>query len=348
MRVLWLSPGFPADEDDLNCLPPLQLLAHALLAQGIELEIITLGYPFHNKPYRWHGIPLISGYGFNKHWFRWMNWFRMIRYARVANQRHKFDLIHSFWLGPTWLIGRYLQARWKVPHITTLMGQDVLPENWYRHFLRSRHLSGLVAVSEYHNDCFENTCGKRAAHTIPWGVSSAEIPASLPAHRPLDVLGCGAFIPLKNWGLWLEVIVAVAKHKPDLRAELIGAGVDMDALKNQIRQLGLDQVVHLPGHLPRMEVFARMQQAKVFLHTANFESFGMVLAEAAMNGCRLVSTPVGIAPQLTVTGQTSESLAEQILWALDQPLLKSPNTPLTMEDTAQQYLNLYHSKRSHV
>jgi glycosyltransferase involved in cell wall biosynthesis len=348
MRVLWLSPGFPADEKDLNCLPPLQLLAQELLAQGIELEIINLGYPFHNKPYRWHGIPLISGYGFNRQWFRWLNWIRVLRYARKAHQKQKFDLIHSFWLGPNWLIGQYLQGRWKVPHYTTLMGQDVLSDNWYRHFLDKPHLYGLIAVSEYQNACFENTCGKRAAHTIPWGVSRAEIPVSLPDHRPLDVLGCGAFIPLKNWGLWLEVIAAMIKQKPDLRTELIGAGADRAALENQIRQLGLEQVVKLPGHLPRMEVFARMQQAKVFLHTANFESFGMVLTEAAMQGCRVLSTPVGIAPQISVTGRTAEALAEQILAALDKPLLKSPYTPLTMEETAQQYLKLYHSRQTHV
>jgi glycosyltransferase involved in cell wall biosynthesis len=348
MRVLWLSPGFPADEEDLNCLPPLQLLAQALLAQGIELEIITLGYPFHNKPYRWHGIPLISAYGFNRQWFRWMNWFRVLRYARKAHQRQKFDLIHSFWLGPNWLIGRYLQARWKVPHYTTLMGQDVLPGNWYRHFLADGHLNGLIAVSAAQNEHFESTTGKPAAHTIPWGVFSAEIPIRLPDLRPLDVLGCGAFIPLKNWSLWLEVIALVAKYKPDLRAELIGAGVDRASLEHRIHQLGLEQIVHLPGHLPRMEVFARMQAARFFLHTAKFESFGMVLAEAAMNGCRVLSTPVGIAPQISITGQTAEALAEQILAALDKPLLKSPYTPLTMEETAKQYLKLYHYRKPHV
>jgi glycosyltransferase involved in cell wall biosynthesis len=348
MRVLWLSPGFPGDEDDLNCLPPLQLLAQALLAQGLELEIITLGYPFHNKPYRWHGIPLISGYGFNRQWVRWMNWCRVLHYARKAHRRQKFDLIHSFWLGPNWLIGQYLQARWKVPHFTTLMGQDVLPANGYLHFLGKHHLSGLVAVSEFQNDRFENTCGKRAAHTIPWGVIRTEIPVSLPDHRPLDVLGCGAFIPLKNWGLWLEVIAAVVKQQPDLRVELIGAGEDRAVIENKISQSGLEHIVHLTGHLPRMEVFARMQQARVFLHTANFESFGMVLAEAAMHGCRVLSTPVGIAPQISVTGQTAEALAEQMLAALDKPPLKSPYTPLTMEETAQQYLKLYHSRQTHV
>ncbi len=343
MRVLWLSPGFPADEQDLNCLPPLQLLAQALLAQGIELQIISLGYPFHPKPYHWHGIPVISGYGFNRKWFRWLNWIRVLRYAQAAHQKQKFNMIHSFWLGPNWLIGRYLQARWKLPHYTTLMGQDVLPENKYRHLLGRHHAQALVAVSAYQNDSFEKTTGKRATHTIPWGLSPAEIPNHFPTHRPLDVLGCGSFIPLKNWALWIKVVAEIAKHKPDIRAELIGDGIDRPSIESLIRQAGLEHVVHLPGHLPRTDVFARMQEAKVFLHTANFESFGMVLAEAAVNGCRVVSTPVGIAPQLATLGQTLDALVAQTLLALDQPLSKSPHTPFTMEDTALQYLRLYHS-----
>ena len=103
MRVLWLSPGFPADEQDLNCLPPLQLLARTLIAEGLDLEVITLGYPFHSTPYRWHGIPVISGYGFNRQWFRWYNWLRVLQYAQAAHQQKEFDVIHSFWLGPAWL-----------------------------------------------------------------------------------------------------------------------------------------------------------------------------------------------------------------------------------------------------
>lgn len=343
IRVLWLSPGFPADEQDINCLPPIQLLAQALSKNGVELHIISLGYPFHTKPYRWNGIPVVSGYGFNRKWFRWLNWIRVIRYAQATLQKHKFDVIHSFWLGPNWLLGRYLQTRWKLPHYTTLMGQDVLPENRYLHFLGQHHIQALVAVSDFQNDSFEKTTGKRATHTIPWGLSKTEIPNNFPTHRPLDVLGCGSFIPLKNWALWLKVVAEIVRHKPNFRAELIGDGVDRPVIESLIRKAGLELIVHLPGHLLRTEVLARMQQAKVFLHTSNFESFGMVLEEAAMNGCRVVSTPVGIASKLATLGQSLDALVEQTLLALDQPLLKSPHIPFILEDTAQQYHRLYHS-----
>jgi hypothetical protein len=92
-----------------------------------------------------------------------------------------------------------------------------------------------------------------------------------------------------------------------------------------------------------MEVLARMKQSKVFLHTANFESFGMVLAEAAMNGCRVLSTPVGAAPQLATVGHSFAELLKQVEMALYQPLLSTPHTPLRMAVTAKCYLDLYRS-----
>jgi len=344
MRVLWLSPGFAADEQDLNCIPPLQLLARALVTKGIDLQIITLGYPFHSKPYTWHGIPVISGYGPNRRWFRWYNWRRVVRYAQDIHREQNFDVLHSFWLGPSWLIGQYLQKRWNIPHYTTLMGQDVLSRNRYRHFLRAGHASSFVAVSDFQNNIFEKTTGKRSAHTIPWGVDKAEIPETLPDHRPLDILGCGSFIPLKNWVLWLNVLAGVAKSKPDLRAELIGDGVERAQIEGLIKRLRLERNVRLRGHIPRPDVMARMRDTKVLLHTANFESFGFVLAEAAMNGCRVVSTPVGIAPQLAACGRTSKQLMNQTLLALDQTVMNTPFSPFMIAETAEEYRTLYNSQ----
>lgn len=340
MRVLWLTPGFAAHEQDFNCIPPLQLLAHELSIQNIELQIIAFEYPFNDQPYKWNDIPVISANGGNRRWPRFSNWLRVIRYAKRNQQQQKFDAIHSFWLGPAWLIGRYLAAQWGIPHYTTLMGQDVLRNNRYLHLLWPGGAQNLVALSNFQNDVFEKTSGRRAAHLIPWGVDAREIPAVLPDDRPIDILGCGSLIPLKNWDLWLNVVTGLVKIKPALRAELIGEGPERTKLENLIQQLDLQENVNLPGALPRPEVLVRMQQSKVLLHTARFESFGFVLAEAAMNGCKVVSTPVGIAPEMAFCGNMETALLQQIIEALNQAHVP-PKAPFTISETAQKYLALY-------
>ena len=70
MRVLWITPGFAADESDLNCIPPQQLLAQELLRRGVDLHIITLEYPFRNEPYRWHGATVYTCNGRNRRWVK--------------------------------------------------------------------------------------------------------------------------------------------------------------------------------------------------------------------------------------------------------------------------------------
>lgn len=342
MRVLWITPGFAAHEQDYNCIPTLQMLAQALTVQGIDLQILTLGYPFHNKPYRWHNIPVVSGYGFNRRWVRWWNWYRVWRYALAAHREKKFDLIHSFWLGPSWLIGQQLHKKWKTPHFTTLMGQDVLPQNKYLHLLKAHHSPSLVSLSAYHDSILKQTTGWSANHIIPWGIDATEIPTSLPQERPIDILGCGSFIPLKNWALWLQIVGDIALTSPHLRVELIGDGIDKAIIEGLIRQSGLEHIVRLRGHIPRAQVLTAMSHSKVYLHTSLFESFGFVLTEAAMNGCKVVSTPVGIAPAMTTyIGNTREILVKMVADALEEPLAESPFIPFTMEKTMAEYMALY-------
>jgi glycosyltransferase involved in cell wall biosynthesis len=336
MRILWITPGFAADEADVNCIPPLQLLARELTRQGVDLQILATTYPFRSAPYTWNGIPVASGHG-----PRWARWRNTVRYAIQYHKTRPFEAIHSFWLGPAWLIGRYLAHKWQIPHVTTLMGQDVRPENYYRYFLNARHAPNLIALSAYHQRVFMQTTGMQAGQIIPWGIDPAEIPKNLPDNRPLDVLGCGSLIPVKNWDLWLKIVAGIAPGKPDFQAALIGGGPERLRLEKIIAQMGLQERVRLPGDLPRAQVLSKMREAKVFLHTSGFESFGYVLAEAAMSGCRVVSTAVGIAQEAGVCGKEEDALRMLVEEAMGMAVLKKGKILGTMGDTARAYLGIY-------
>ena len=86
MNVLWISPGFAADENDSTCIPSLQLLALALKTKEINLDILTIGFPFTSTAYTWNTISVKSGYGANGKWLRWLNWIRV----------YQLSLIHIF------------------------------------------------------------------------------------------------------------------------------------------------------------------------------------------------------------------------------------------------------------
>ena len=85
-----------------------------------------------------------------------------------------------------------------------------------------------------------------------------------------------------------------------------------------------------------------MRQSKVYLHTALFESFGFVLVEAAAAGCDVVSTPVGIAPELCDTGKNIELLNELIIKKIKKPSATLLGERLIISNTVDQYLKLWH------
>ncbi len=253
-------------------------------------------------------------------------------------------LLHSFWQGWAARVGERLSRQFAMPHLTTLMGQDVLPAN-RRHLrhLTQKDEARLVALSGFHNDILEQTTGLRAAQVIPWGLNVDEIPTNFPENRPVDVLGVGSLIDVKDWPSWLRVVRKAADRQPGIRAELVGDGPERARLQRLSARLHLEKNVLFTGVLPRPKVLKKMHEAKVLLHTSRFESFGFVLAEAAAQGCRTLSTPVGIAPEFDCTGKNEADLTEQLLRLLDLPPRLEPLVPFTMLQAARQYLDLYQS-----
>jgi glycosyltransferase involved in cell wall biosynthesis len=344
MRVLWISPGFAADEHDDSCIPPMQLLATALKEKGVDLQILTLAYPSTRTTYIWKGIPVYPGIGWNRSWFRLANWIRVINKASGLHRQRKIDVIHSFWLGPSWLIGRYLKWRHHIPHITTLMGQDVLQSNIYLKFINKNDTDSLVTLSEFHRLKFGKVTGMLRVPCIGWGIPQNEIRPELSSFRPIDILGCGSLIPVKNWPLWIDMVSRIILKYPDLHAEIIGNGPEMNQLEQQIVMAGIQNNVKLQGKLSRKQVLQKMQQSKILLHTSKFESFGMVLLEAASSGCRVISTPVGIAPEIGLCAEGPDELVELIDRALVQTPLEKIQAIPTMDQTVSKYMEMYHHK----
>ena len=66
--------------------------------------------------------------------------------------------------------------------------------------------------------------------------------------------------------------------------------------------LGVEQSVRVTGQLSDEEVSSAFRQSDAFAMPSENESFGIVLLEAAVSGLPIVSTPVGVAPELVKPG----------------------------------------------
>ncbi len=346
MRLLFFTPIFPAHEQDSTSVPPLQHLVRELGRKGADVQVITLEFPFFKRPYRWHNATVWPCNGRNSRWKKPLTVWRALNHAHNLCKEEKFDSFHSFWLGMTSDLADNLAEKENTPHFTTLMGQDATVGNQsYLKNLTEKDAPQLVALSKFHNAVFEENTGFPCGNVIPWGLAEDDVAAlPLPADRPIDVLGVGHLTEGKNWSRWLQIVSQLVEQKPDLQAVLIGVGELERQLEAEILQLNLTENVHLAGAFPRPQVLAQMREAKVLLHTSEFESFGMVLAEALASGCRVVSTPVGIAPELpeTFVADDDHALAQAVLEKLGEPFLEKPVVPYTLRDCGWAYWDLYH------
>ena len=219
------------------------------------------------------------------------------------------------------------------------MGQDVLRSVNHRYLrqLTAADAPGLVALSGFHAEQFQKNSGLQPGKIIPWGIVPNDFTGLQLFDNELDILGVGSLLPVKNHEMWVRAIALIARKRPELRAVLAGDGPELTKLTRLINQLGLAQNIRLTGNLPRSEVLRLMASAKVLLHTSRFESYGYVLVEAAAAGCRVVSTPVGIADKVGETAADETGLAELVVKAL-RTQGRISKMPFLMKDTVAAYL----------
>ena len=124
--------------------------------------------------------------------------------------------------------------------------------------------------------------------------------AGVPADAPL-LLAVGRLIAQKDHATLLRGFGSVRARHPAARLAILGGGPLAEAIRAQVRELGLDGAVLLPG---RVEIRCWLERADVFVHTSRWEGFGIVLLEAMLAGLPIVATSVSAVPEVVRDGET--------------------------------------------
>ncbi len=143
---------------------------------------------------------------------------------------------------------------------------------------------------------------------------------------PPVVLGVGRLTPQKDFPTLIEAFRRVLDERP-CRLLILGEGFGRAELENQIRALGLEDRVSLPGWADNPWAF--MARAALFVLSSRYEGLSNVLVEALTCGCPAVSTDCAGSleiledPDLLAPMGDPESLATAMLGALARPADKS-------------------------
>ena len=141
----------------------------------------------------------------------------------------------------------------------------------------------------------------------------------------------------KNVKGLLRAAKMLSEKRQDWRLVLIGTGKDFDEVHAYADALQLPAgLIEWTGELSPREVAERLKQADAFVLSSRYETYGVVLAEAAAAGVPILSTPVGIAEEvadLIVPQEVAQHKAglfaefiETILWQPEQLTKQKPDT----------------------
>ncbi len=188
----------------------------------------------------------------------------------------------------------------------------------------------------------------------PKRVDSLRVRRELGLEGKLVFGAIGRLYALKNHAALIEAFASALAEVREARLVIIGAG-DTRPLVSHAQELGIGDRVLVCG--PRGDIPEVLAALDVFVHPAIAESFGMVIVEAMAMARPVLSTPVGIAPEVIVDGATGlrcsspdpcalagglrEMLALRSSWPEMGAAARRHVQGLTAASTAGRYRDLY-------
>jgi glycosyltransferase involved in cell wall biosynthesis len=169
-----------------------------------------------------------------------------------------------------------------------MQGHDAKPGNKYVKLVSPRP-GQLAAISAYQDEVLYRSYGIRAGHIINNGINRSNFPEFNNVYRKIDLLAAGSLIPLKQYHLFIEIVKRLRDAGIMVHAVLAGKGPGEESLKKLVASYQLEDCVQLTGELPHHEVLRLMNEAKIFIHTSNYEGHSTVMLEALYSGCKVLA-----------------------------------------------------------
>jgi len=164
------------------------------------------------------------------------------------------------------------------------------------------------------------------------------------------LVSAGRLDSQKDFITLIRAFSQVVMKRP-VRLIILGEGPEREALERLINELGIAENVLLPGFVENP--FAYFAHAQLFVLSARYEGFGMVIAEALACGCPVVSTDCPSGPaEILENGRygtlvpiaNPAAMAQAIERALDEPAdkaaLRKRAADFAPEPIARRYLQI--------
>lgn len=321
-RVLFLTPWYPSSQDMMSGLF-VEKHVNALRQQGLDVRVI--------------------------HSLTWRDTWN--QYKALKREGWLPDIVQLNVIQKQGLLALWLKKHYSIPYVIVEHWSGYLPENGQfmnmspakrkLYQLIAKQASTILSVSDYQAQAMK-ACG---IDNDSWGTidnvvddffikpSVSRDPDAPQKSKILLHVSCFDEKAKNVKGL-LRAAKMLSDKRQDWKLILIGTGVDYNDVRAYARSLDIPEDLLLwTGELTPREVADYMHKSDALVLSSRYETYGVVLAESVVAGLPILSTPVGIAPEvadLIVPQEIAQNkpgrfaeFIETILW----------NTPITTHKT---------------
>ena len=222
----------------------------------------------------------------------------------------------------------------------------------------------IISSPLEYEDALEFGISKDKIHVIPMGIDIEDIKQENFLSNKLQLLFVGRIARVRRVELILQAVsqLRIPFHltiagSEEKTSSVTRAGY-LDELKQFTKQLNLESKVSFLGKKTSLELKTIYQSSDIFIYPSLYENFGQPLIEAGANGLPLISTPVGVARDLVIDGETGylvngkpEEIKDRIELLQDirprmlmgQRIQNEIKNKFNWNNIIAQYMNLYES-----
>jgi glycosyltransferase involved in cell wall biosynthesis len=211
---------------------------------------------------------------------------------------------------PLW--SRTAHVTW-LHHVHAEMWQMTLPPRLaaFGNFVESKlapplyHRTPIVTLSESSKRELVDDLGFRAdrVSVVTPGIDPHYTPGGEKSPTPL-VVAVGRLVPVKQFDVLIDALVALKPTHPDLEAVIVGEGYKREELESQLHTARAESWIRLPGHVDEDEKVDLYRRAWILASASAREGWGMTITEAAACGTPAVVSDVAGHADAVVDGRT--------------------------------------------
>lgn len=331
-KVLWITECYPSKELPQYCIF-LEQQVKELVRLGHEVDVLIpcngskqneIDYEIYN------GINIYKiGYKTDKYNIFLSKGSKYLREG-IENiyRQKKYDIfaVHIVSEAVYYTVGK-VSKKFDIKYLLTFHGLNVYEDYYAKKNLLSKIYSyrkkflfskadAIIGVSEKVKNVIESKINNVPVYCIYNGVDtdifSPVVGNNICREKDeIIIISVGNLIPIKGFKYLIDGIDMIVRDNIKVKLYILGRGKDEQDLKQQVKKLGLENIVYFVGYKPYDIVKKYMQNADIFILPSYFEAIGCVYLEAMASGLATIGVKGQGIDEIIIDGENGMLIEPQ-------------------------------------